>query len=366
MLAVFGAFLGFRLGQNQDEDKHMVIAYVMGGRSTVNAEDAMKITHINYAFADVVDGRVVEISDKDGERMQELVKLKSHNPDLKILISVGGWSRSKGFSDAVLTEASREIFAQSCIAFMHKHHLDGVDLDWEYPALRGDNNVFRKEDTENFTAALKLIKEKLDIEGKRHEMNYLLTIATGASQNYLDHVQMDMIHQYLDFINIMTYDYKVGSSKIAGPHTNLYPSLSEGVESKRSSANAVEEHVKAGAPIEKLNLGVAFYGRGWTKVERRNNGLYSKVEGKGFSLSFHAISDSLSLSDYSRYWDKDAKAPYLWNSKASTFIGYDDEESLREKSKYIKEKGLGGVMFWEYSGDNNGVLLETLHSNLNE
>lgn len=109
-LALCMVFLGFRFDLSLDERKHMVIAYVMGGRSTVNAEDAKKITHINYAFADVVNGRVVEISDKDGARMQELVKLKSHNPDLKILISIGGWTRSKGFSDAVFNRRiSRKI-----------------------------------------------------------------------------------------------------------------------------------------------------------------------------------------------------------------------------------------------------------------
>ena len=145
-------------------NSNKVIAYVMGGNNDWGAtnEKAKQITHINYAFANIKDGKVVEGYVSDEENLKKLNDLKKVNGDLKILISVGGWSWSKNFSDAVLTESSREVFAASAVEFMLKHHIDGIDLDWEYPGQRGDNNIFRPDDKENFTAVLKLLREKLD------------------------------------------------------------------------------------------------------------------------------------------------------------------------------------------------------------
>jgi chitinase len=159
-----------------------VIAYVMGGTNNWgdNNEKVKQITHINYAFANINDGKVVEGYESDADNLKKLNQLKQVNKELKILISVGGWSWSKNFSDAVLTEQSREIFATSAVDFMLKHNIDGIDLDWEYPGQKGDNNKFRPEDNENFTAILKLLREKLNAISTIKNQ-YLLTIATGAN-----------------------------------------------------------------------------------------------------------------------------------------------------------------------------------------
>lgn len=116
------------------------------------------LTHINFAFANIKDGKVIEGNEKDGEILKSLMRLKV-NDSLKILISVGGWGWSGNFSDAVLTERSREIFANSGIAFMQKYKLDGIDLDWEYPGQVGAGNVFRPEDKQHFTSVLKLLRK---------------------------------------------------------------------------------------------------------------------------------------------------------------------------------------------------------------
>jgi len=341
-----------------------IIAYVHGWQDNwgENNEKANLITHINYAFANIKDGKVIEGKDSDTEVFKKLNNLKQANKDLKILISVGGWGWSNNFSDAVLTENSRQVFANSAIDFMLKHKIDGVDLDWEYPGQIGDNNIFRPIDKENFTSILKLLREKLDSvsAGKN---NYLLTIATGANQNYLDHTNMKEAQKYLDFINIMTYDYYTGGSKTAGHHANLFKSEFDKVRG-RNSDKAVQEHVNAGIPIQKLVLGVPFYGRWWKGTNPENKGLFELAMGKTGSYSYKNIVDSIAAKNFISYWDESAKAPYIWRKNDSLFLTYENTKSMQYKVDYVKDKNMGGIMFWQFNGD-NGDLLKTIHNNFN-
>ncbi|MCB0851939.1 MAG: glycoside hydrolase family 18 protein, partial [Bacteroidetes bacterium] len=339
-----------------------IVAYV--GRSAIDDMQiqAQKITHINFAFANIIDGRVVEGRPGDSTYFDRLIALKRQNPNLKILCSVGGWSWSKEFSDAALTFESRERLARSAVNFMIRHDLDGLDLDWEYPGLPGDKNPHRPEDKENFTALLKSIREKLDklsVQNQKEKNDYyLLTIATGAFQAYLDHTDMRTAHQYLDFINIMSYDFYTSGAKTTGHHTNLSPSYHNLTDYSMYAIKAVEQHINAGIPHQKLVLGTAFYGRGWEGVTPINNGLYQEYSGSGLSYSYARLSaEYINKNGFVRYWDDGAEAPYLWNDSTRTFITYDNPESLSLKADYVIEKGLGGVMFWEYSHDPSGVLL---------
>lgn len=356
----------------QKNDKYKIIGYVAGWRDgwTTQKIDARKLTHINYAFADIVDGKVSSYIDNDEHNFQVLDSLKDENPDLKILISVGGWARSKFFSDAAFTEESREIFAESAVDFMKKYNLDGVDLDWEYPGLSGDGNVYRAVDKQNFTLMLQSLRENLDRQSEiddREGDPYLLTIATGASKSYLDHTQMHKAQQYLDFINVMTYDYHTGGSPIAGHHTNLYPSQSVHFTGP-SADQSIQWHIDAGIPSEKLVLGVAFYGRYWSDVRPIDHGLYQWTPGgnRG-SAGFDELKEEyINKNGFTRYWDEEAKAPYLWNPDTQTFLTYDDEESLHHKISFIKARRLGGAMFWEYSSNMDGELLNTLYNGLKQ
>ena len=344
-------------------NNYKVIAYVHGWQDNwgANNEKANQITHINYAFANIKNGKVIEGNYSDVETFKKLNQLKRVNKELKILISVGGWSWSKNFSDAVLTASSRQVFANSAIDFMLKHKIDGIDLDWEYPGQIGDNNVFRPEDKENFTLILKLLRMKLDsVSGKNN--SFLLTIATGANQNYLDHTNMKEAHKYLDFINIMTYDYYTGGSKTAGHHANLFLSEFDNANGS-NSAKAVEEHIKAGIPIEKLVMGVPFYGRWWKGTNPLNNGLYQMAIGKTGGYSYKIIADSIDGKTFNSFWDNSAKAPYIWREKDSLFLTYENPKSMQYKVDYVKDKNMGGIMFWQFNGD-NGELLNTISDNL--
>ena len=343
-----------------------VIAYVAGFRGLVDSEsiDADKITHINYAFVDVKDSIAwLRRAATDTVNFRKLNSLKSKNADLKLLISIGGWSWSENFSDAVLTQSSREKFALSAVEIVRQHHLDGIDIDWEYPGMPGEDNVFRPEDKQNFTLMFKTIREKLDVLTKETGKSYLLTTAVGGFQECINHMEMDQAAQYLDYVNIMTYDfYTEGDS--AGHHTNLFSSEST---HELSADRAVREYIQAGVPANKLVIGIAFYGRSWIMQSADNNGLNRPVkevlQGAGYSVIKDSLADKKGLI---RHWDDKAKAPYLFNSQTNQLVSYDDEESVRHKCNYVKDKGLAGVMFWEYSSDPKEYLLGAIHKNMHE
>jgi chitinase len=344
---------------------YRIVGYVFGGRGSPPAHvDAARLTHINYAFTKIRDGEVIPPSPSDSVNLAYLRSLKTANPDLQLLISVGGWGGSEGFSDAALTQENRERFAASAVRYMVENGLDGVDLDWEYPGQPGAGNTHRPEDRENFTLMLKTLREFLDREADEQGRTdpYLLTIATGASQTYLDHTDLQSAQQYLDFVNIMTYDYAGAWTDTVWHHTNLRaPTGAEA--SPRGTDRAVDEHLRAGVPRNKLVVGVAFYGRGWAGVE----GLNQPASDSIFGLPYHRITElARGDSGFERRWDDDALSPYLWNDSSGAFISYDDTVSLRLKSEFIVDQGLGGAMFWENSSDTTGALVGTLHRYLRE
>jgi chitinase len=333
---------------------------------------ADQLTHINYAFANVREGRVVEGFDRDAENFKVLAEVRRAHPHLKVLVSVGGWTWSGGFSDAALTADSRRVFVASAVAFVRRHDLDGFDVDWEYPGLRGNGNVHRAEDKENFTALMAELRTALDADGATRNRRLLLTFAAGASSAFLEHTEMAKVQASVDFVNLMTYDFRVASVEpVAGHHANLFDQPLD--DKGRSGDRAVRQFLDAGVPARKLVLGVPFYGRGWTNVTLAattdgtpGTGLYRPgVALTGRSLSYGRLAAELvDREGFVRIWDSRAQQPYLWNAATRTVICYDDPESLRVKARYIREQGLGGAMFWEYGDDPSGALLDALDTGL--
>jgi chitinase len=327
---------------------------------------ADKLTHINYAFANIRDGQVVEGFAHDTENFKVLAGVRRSNPHLKVLVSVGGWTWSGGFSDAVLTPERRQRFVQSAVDFVRRHDLDGFDVDWEYPGLPGNGNTHRPEDKANFTSVMADLRAALDKDAAARGKASLLTFAAGAFPAFIDHTEMAKVQASVDFVNLMTYDFRVASvDRIAGHHANLYDAPND--EKHRSADRTVREFLAAGVPAAKLVMGVPFYGRGWRDVHPGADGLYQPgVAVKGMNLSYGQLAGAVIGRDgFSRYWDATAQAPFLWNANQRIFISYDDPESLRLKANYVRARGLGGVMFWQYSEDPSGALLEALHTNLN-
>jgi chitinase len=303
-----------------NEAEPVVLGYVTSW--TQPLPDPNLLTHINYAFGhvnDTFDG--VNISNE--ERLHTVVALKEQNPDLKILLSVGGWG-SGNFSEMAADDALRASFAADCARVVDEFSLGGIDIDWEYPTSDAAGISSSPADKDNFTLLMRDIRQAI---GK----DKLLTLATSANGKYYDFRAID---PYVDFVNIMAYDMDNSGSK---HHSGLY-------RSDRSpnitTHEAVEAHLAGGVPAHKLVMGVPFYGRASSEL----NG-------------FTDYKELMALEGYQRQWDDVAKAPYLVDSLGNMVAGYDDPESLGIKMEYIREHGLRGVMYWDFNGDTEDLTL---------
>jgi chitinase len=343
-----------------------VIGYIYSRNRPLAASDvsAEKLTHINYAFANIKDGLMVEGSPSDPENFNTLNTLKKRNPALKILISVGGWTWSGGFSDMALTPESRKRFIDSAVAFLERYRLDGLDIDWEYPGQKGLNNTNRPEDKTNCTALLAETRVALDKAAKAGQSagkHFLLTMATGANDSWIEHTEMDKAQASLDFVNLMTYDMAGDWDPVTAHHSPLFtnPASPKG----QSCARSVDLFIAAGVPAGKIVLGTPFYGKAWGDVPPQDNGLHQpgKRVAARLGTNFKDIKANLEGKDgFVRYWDDISKAPFLYNAAKRIFISYEDEQSIGLKGGYVKERGLAGIMFWEYNGDSEGKLLDAI------
>lgn len=352
---------------NSEEPSYRIVAYA-GGDMDYWSMDVEKLTHVNFAFAHINDDGEIYFRDEAeaGARLAQLQALKARNPDLKLLVSVGGWG-ADGFSDAALTEESREIFSRSAVDMIKRYGLDGIDIDWEFPGQPGPGIKYREEDKQNFTAMMRSLREHIDAlsdeRGLEGDDRYLLTIASNDNQRFFDHTEMDEVHPHLDFVNAMTYDMASVGSSIAAHHAGLYQSGPDGPS--RTAASSIQIHLDAGIPAHKIVLGVAFFGRGWTVANRKNNGLLQPVdEWYGFIQYDELVDEYIDKNGFERRWDDEAKSPYVWNPESRVFISYDDPESLRHKTEFIRERGLGGVMYWHHAYDPSQELLDVLYEGL--
>jgi chitinase len=349
-------------GVPQRDPQHRVVAYLAGWAvpPVIHPE---RITHVNFAFAHIDStGRVGFEQPAVGQSLLQLQALRKANPQLRLIVSVGGW-QAEGFSDAALTDSSRRTFAMSVVRLLREYAVDGVDLDWEYPGQGVAGIKYRSEDKHNFTLLLKTLREQLDAQSSTQRRTgsdrYTLTIA-AADREYFDHTEMDKLHVYLDWINLMSYDFFNSLTPTTGHHAGLYRS-EHAAPTDRNADAAVKQYLAAGVPADKIVLGVAFYGRGFAGVTPVNNGVnqpYQRFEGEH---SYAELAGKFVGSrGFIRYWDASAQAPYLWNSAARTFITYDDPQSIDIKARYVLEHRLGGIMFWELSQDRDGELLDVI------
>jgi chitinase len=343
--------------------KFVIAAYVFPGKTILTADQvaAAKLTRINFAFANIDQGRIVEGESSDAANLATLVGLKSENPDLTVLVSVGGWLWSGRFSDASLTEASRTKFIDSIAAFITRYNLDGLDIDWEYPAMAGAaGNVFRSKDKQNYTLLLKELRQRFKKLQKTLHRRLYITIAAGASAEFLQHTEMAKVQKYVDTVNLMAYDYyEPGDDKITGNHAPLFidPADPKAISADRS----VKEFEAAGVPADKIVLGVPFYGHVWGHVSATNNGLFQPgLPVPNAYANYGALAGTMLSQGYTRYWDAKASVPYLYNPQKQVFVSYEDPESLALKCKYVVDHHLAGMMFWDYEGDPSGKLLDVI------
>jgi chitinase len=356
--------LGIVLLPAQAKTKKFVItAYVFPRNKLLTADQvsAKKLTRINFAFVNIDQGRIVEGDPSDAANLATLVGLKKDNPDLTVLVSVGGWLWSGRFSDASLTATNRAKFIDSVAAFITRYNLDGLDIDWEYPGMEGaPGNVFRPEDKQNYTLLLKELRERFNKMQKPSHRHLYITIAAGSSTEYLQNTEMAKVQKYVDAVNLMAYDYyEPGDSPTTGNHAPLFvdPADPKSVSADRS----VAEFEAAGVPAEKIVLGVPFYGHVWGHVSANSNGLFQPGQPVPNAYAgYGAITGTMLGQGYTRYWDAKASVPYLYNSQKQIFVSYEDPESLALKCKYVIDHHLAGIMFWDYGSDPSGKLLDSI------
>ncbi|MCD2424797.1 glycosyl hydrolase family 18 protein [Niabella pedocola] len=307
-------------GDNYRKNKKIIVAYVTSWTKTL--PDPRYVTHINYAFGHVTatfDG--VRIDNE--QRLREIASLKTANPHLKILLSIGGWG-SGGFSEMAADAGNREKFSNDCARIVKQFELDGIDIDWEYPTSKAGGISATQEDTRNFTLLMKQIRKSI---GRKK----LLTLASVISGQYIDFAA---IKNLVNFVNIMAYD----AGRPPKHHAALYRSAMTGWASGEEAVNA---HKLAGMPSAKLVLGIPLYGRG------------NKTDIK----EFVHYRDLVKLEGFISKWDSVAQVPYLVNAAGEFVCSFESPESIAIKGSFIREKGLLGAMYWEHAGDTEDNVL---------
>jgi len=327
----------------QTTEKPMaVIGYYMGDGSDITNYNTAQLTHIIYSFLHLKENKLVVDNANDSLAITKLVHLKKNNPDLKIILSLGGWGGCPTCTDVFNTETGRQEFAQSVLQLLQFYHADGLDLDWEYPAIASNPGYkYMPEDRTNFTLLVKLLRLTF---GNVYELSF----AAGGFGEFLNKsVEWEKVMPELDYVNLMTYDLVNGYSKRTGHLTSLFSTS----EQSESTDFAIRYLDSIGVPMNKVVIGLAFYARLYSDVGPDNNGLYQSGKFSGY-LIYKDFDKKLGTeSGYTQYWDDIAMAPYAYNSATRTFATYDNEESVRLKVHYVKKNKLGGVMFWELGGD---------------
>ncbi|MCX7748638.1 MAG: glycosyl hydrolase family 18 protein [Clostridia bacterium] len=371
-----------------------------------------KITHLNYAYAKTSFGKIAIFDEwaatgiAFGESLDspytgtygQIRKLKSQHPNVPVLISVGGLTASGDFHAISATELGRTTFADSCVDFIRKYSFDGVDIDWQYPGVfrepdkiscaNDTGNPAGPEDRHNFTLLLQKIRGKLDaaaaVDGKKYLLSAhipVLYYATpyqeaGLYQQYLDYVNLDAFDMHGHWDNLYGHSNQYSIDNIirnAGHHAPLFKNSNEPDWDKTDSAAkekmnihwAVNEYRQLGIPATKIVMGISLVSRGWSGVEAgtgQNRGLFMPTSGgapgiwdggyaAGLNPYYHTKANIGTNPAFSRCWDIESNAAYLYSESLKQLYTYEDETSIGAKLNYIRQNSLGGANIWELSAD---------------
>ncbi|MCP2246050.1 chitinase [Lentzea aerocolonigenes] len=493
--------------ENLGSDKsRRVIGYFTSWRTGKNGQPGYlakdipwsKVTHLNYAFAHIDAQNKISVGAQDagnssigmewpgvaGAEMDpslpykghfnQLTKFKKQYPNVKTLISIGGWAETGGFFNADGTrnasggfyklgqsQAAIDTFADSVVGFLRQYGFNGADIDYEYATSNNHagnpddfwiSNANRGTLWAGYQAIMKTLREKLDRAGAADGKHYLLTAAVPASGWLLRGQESYQVVKYLDYLNVMSYDLHGSWNHFVGPNAALYDDGKDGELSAGGVYTAPQyegmgylntdwayHYYRGAMQAGRINIGVPFYSRGWQGVTGGTNGLWGRAAlpdqskcppGTGSSVGsttpcgngatgidnlWHDVTaggaevpsgvnplwhiknleakvtgsyssqygldpvndpaDRLT-GTYTPYYDATLKSPWLWNNDKKVFLSTETEQSIAEKAKYVRDKGLGGIMIWELAGDYNydsvkkeyfigDTLLSTINTGLN-
>ncbi|WP_348943955.1 glycosyl hydrolase family 18 protein [Chitinibacter sp. FCG-7] len=335
----------------------------------------------------------IKWDDKLAGNFREFQAYKKKYPNTKLFISLGGWTWSKWFSKAAATDGLRKQLVKSCIDIYLKGNLptldgrggpgsapnifDGIDIDWEFPGVVGQPyNTVSPADKQNFTLLLAEFRKQIDELAAANKKEYLLTVAIGVGKDKIDMTEPREYSRYLNWINMMTYDYNGGwaaqgptdfqSHLYADPTNPTYKCSGKAGDtcygdrslvSFYNTDDAVNQLINAGVNPKKLVLGVPKYGRGWTGVTNANNGLYQKATQPARGTYEAGIEDYKVLKNAAGNVFVHPTTKQSWKFDGSTFWSYDTPEVIGTKVQYGKNKGLGGVFSWSLDGDDSNATL---------
>ena len=378
--------------------------------------DAKELTHLNFAFMDCDANGNLIMCDEHADFLATLPEqagltygdpyagvfggmriLRDKNPNLKIGVSVGGWTRSGDFSAMAANATSRKNFAGNIARFIDYLGFDFVDIDWEYPCENrasdpeGNGVTIDEgckgtpEDGKNFVLLMQDIRASLNDLEKENGKHYELSAAMSASPSKMAEIDYKALLNTVDFLNMMTYDLNGAWNGYTGHQTALYQNDSydhdtqpDGVFSVDTCIQYLKDHYGNSIDYSKITVGVTAYTRGWAGVQNdgpdaKAPGLYATAKPNsvkapdGVYSGTFAYSDLDSLiSQYSlkEYWDDEAKANYYYNPDNGYFFTCDTPKSIEEKGKYVKENGLGGLICWMASEDANDEITHAMKTSL--
>ena len=291
----------------------------------------------------------------------QLAELKAKAPHMKVIIAVGGWTLSDNFSAVCSTPAGREAFASSLVNFLTTYRMfDGIDFDWEYPGGGGETgNAASPSDGANYASLLQLVRQKFDALGAQLGRRYEISVAAPAGIDKIATFNLAGLTPSVDHFNLMSYDFH-GTWETTTGHQSAFTGDAAGYDIQ----TAVKAYLAAGVPAAKVILGAPLYTRAWSGVADGGDGGYlEKSSGAAAGTFEKGVYDYKDLvaqmqgpaGGWKLYWDDIAQAAYVYDAAGDTFSSFENRASIAQKSDWAARLGLGGMMFWDITGDALGT-----------
>jgi len=274
---------------------------------------------------------------------------------VRMMVSIGGWTLSDRFPKLAADPALRAKFASSCVQALRLYNFDGIDIDWEYPGY--EEHKGGPADKENYTLFMKAIRDSIDTYGRKIGFKFYLTAAFGANLGQMENIEWKKLDKFMDYFNMMTYDFNGTWSEDANHDSPLYNPAKGTQASYDACYKLITE--KYGIAPEKINMGVPFYGRSLLGTDKSKIALHSTDHGKAEDEKTFVPDDGgvsyfnvlLQMKHFDKFWDDVAQVPYLIGKKRNTFVSFDDEKAIQLKAEYVNQKKAAGVIIWDITND---------------